>query len=318
MNVTPCGVRERGQAAGHGLDRADRGHGPLQRDAESHARGERGQDGRCPVRPAKARLDRQRLASVVHGECEALGPGSPNLVGPHRGLGRRAVRDDPARARGPHGGHARIVGVEDGGAVGRQRRDELFLLPRGGVRSAEGAPVIVADVGDHGDPGAEQAERPVERSGATGAYLHDAEGVPGPRGEDGADDPAELVLAGRVPVTAPLGAQNGGDELLGHGLAGASGHADEDGPIEQPAVRGGCPVLHPPLAAVEENVRSAPGGTSDSPRAGRERQRHGGVVPDACPFRSVRGEGAFSGGFAPARSRSRSAALAQARSTTAR
>ena len=76
-----------------------------------------------------------------------------HLIGPHVGTGRPAERHDPGPGPGCHRGNAVVVGVEDGYAVGRERRRQLALGCRDLVQATELAGVRMADAQHSAKPG---------------------------------------------------------------------------------------------------------------------------------------------------------------------
>ena len=162
-------------------------------------------------------------------------------LGPHLGARAQPEQDHPGHGAVGHGRHLGVVGVEHGRAVGREGLDQLPLGLGDRLPGAEHAQVGLADVEDHPDGWPGQAGQGGDVAGAAGAHLdHHRLGAgldPG-QGQGQADLVVERRLVGHG---LQAGGQDGGEQVLGGGLAVGPGDRHHGGrrPVPHGRAEGG-------------------------------------------------------------------------------
>jgi hypothetical protein len=154
---------------------------------------------------------------------------------------RAAVRDDPRLSVAGHAGHPRVVGVEHGHAVGRQRAHETGLLLAHAVERAE-------ELGVHRGDGRHDRHRRLRQRGqrgdltaGVGADLQHRGLVLGAQAQQRQRQPPLVVERALRLEHVPARGHHAGGQLLGRRLAVAAGHGDHrDG--EARAVERGQPA----------------------------------------------------------------------------
>ncbi len=164
-------------------------------------------------------LDGRGPALVVEGEGRAARVGG-DVGGAHVGALVGSEGEDPAVVFLAHGGHERVVGVEDGRAGRREGADDLGLGIRDGLPGAELPDVRGTDAQDGGDAGTGDSAQGLDVALAARAHLQHEVLRIGPDGAHG-DGEADLVVeGGPVGDGGGVSGQDVGEEVLGGGLAG--------------------------------------------------------------------------------------------------
>ncbi len=149
-------------------------------------------------------------------------PGVRDVFGGLRGEAEHAGAG-PAR----HCGNAAVIEVDDRGSAFREGLDQFALGNGDVVDSAEFTGMGGADAQDHADPGPDHVREIADVADAGGAHLdHQVAGV-----EAGLEDGQRYT---HLAVVGALGrngvafrGEDSGEQVLGGGLAGGSGDADD-------------------------------------------------------------------------------------------
>ena len=189
-------------------------------------------------------------------------PASPWLstsVAPTSAVGPRPkVRTSAARELG-HGGDARIVGVQDGQPVGRERGRQLGLGARDSLDAPR--PLEVRRVnGEHdADLGPRDLREPRDLADRVHAHLEDGRLVRGLQPKQGHRQPGLGVEVALVPERDQRARQDVGRDLLRDRLARRAGDADDAHRVPRPppggkVLEGAKRVRHDDLGDVAQVI----------------------------------------------------------------
>ena len=146
--------------------------------------GEGGGQGGDPVGPELLRLNPASFAPAVRQEAQSVRPAAGDLVRPQVEGGRCAGEAGAEAGGAGHGGHARVVAVQDSQAAGAERFQQEGFFGGALVEIAEARRVGAGDGEDDRDVRSQGAGKPPHVSGLADSGLEHGEAVPRPHAQD--------------------------------------------------------------------------------------------------------------------------------------
>ncbi len=228
-----------------GLDASDGVGRGGERHAQRNGSRQGRQDHRHPVDAAEARAHASGLALPSDGEGKAIGPcGLDGLAAQHRVVSQ-AVGHRAAGELRSHREHARIVRIEDGDSVDRQRPHELALLLRDAIEAPVCGRVVTADVGHDAHRGTKERERQVDAGLVRDGDLRHAIRVRAAHAQQQASHVVRAVeRALSLAALRQMALEDDGDQVLGRRLAATSRDADERRPAQRCTAQVGEPIRY--------------------------------------------------------------------------
>jgi len=191
------------------------------------------------VGPELLRLNPASFAPAVRQEAQSIWPAAGDLIRPQVEGGRRAGQAGAKPGRTGHGGHARVVAVQDSQTAGAERFQQEGFFGGALVKIAEGCRVGASDGKDDRDIRSKGAGKPPHVSGLADSDLHHGEAVPRPHAQDVQRQHKAVVLVAERAKRSGTGGQDVREQFLGGGLSNAARDGDERCAKEQPAPQGG-------------------------------------------------------------------------------
>ena len=179
-------------------------------------------------RPRAGIVDRASRAVRPQDEAHPVEPERLDRLGADVGVGGEPVADRPRRRPGAHPSDDRIVRVQDGHAVGRERLEQLALGLLDRLERADARQVDGLDRGHHADPRPRDPGEVGDLAADVHPHLEDGRLVLRPQAQDRQRQPDLVVLVALVAQRPEAPAEDGRDGLLGRGLGDAPGDADHE------------------------------------------------------------------------------------------
>ena len=218
-------------------------------------------------------------------------PGRDDVLGADVGVGGEAVGQRPAPPSAGHPADARIVGIEDGDAVGGKGLDELGLRVLDRIDRSDPAQVHPEDGRDDADPRPRHAGEVADLAADVHPHLEHRGLVVRAQPQDRQRQADLVVLVALASERPPIGREHGGDGLL-RGRLGDAPRDPDDQRVEAlpPAGRDGVERREARPAPGRRSRRRGPRARrapARRPRGGPPRPADAAGAKEAVPVRAL-------------------------------